>query len=434
MTEFRLPELGEGIESGQVIEVFVSPGEKVSAEQPLLEVETDKAAVEMPSPVSGTVSEVCVSGGETVAIGQVLVRIDDGGDGADAPAEKESGPGAEEGKKSEDPPAAKAPGPEEPSGEREMPPARPSGESAVPRSPALNAPASPSVRRLAREIGVDVLSVKGTGPRGRILAEDVKLRAKTLIASARPGAPVAEEPPLPDFSRWGETETRSFSTVRRLTAERLSRAWRAPHVTQFDKADISELESLRKLNKEKVAAAGGNLTVTAILVRVLSSALLEFPKFNSSVDMRAGAVVYKKYVSVGVAVDTDRGLLVPVIRDSDKKDVTEISVELTDISAKAREKKLAPDALQGGTCTITNLGGVGGTAFTPIINPPEAAILGVSRSSVEPVYIDGEFKPRLMVPLLLSYDHRIIDGAEAARFLRWICERLEKPYNVILEG
>ena len=430
MTEFRLPELGEGIESGQVIEVFVSPGEKVSAEQPLLEVETDKAAVEMPSPVSGTVSEVCVSGGETVAIGQVLVIIDAGGDATEAPAGKDAEPGAAEGRGSEDTPVAKPPGEKE----KEKPPARPSGEPPVPKSPALNAPASPSVRRLAREIGVDVLSVKGTGPRGRILAEDVKLRAKTLIASARPDAPAAEEPPLPDFSRWGETETGSFSTVRRLTAERLSLAWRAPHVTQFDKADISELESLRKLNKDKVAAAGGNLTITAILVRVLSSALLEFPKFNSSVDMRAGAVVYKKYVSVGVAVDTDRGLLVPVIRNSDKKDVTEISVELTDISAKAREKKLAPDALQGGTCTITNLGGVGGTAFTPIINPPEVAILGVSRSSVEPVYIDGEFKPRLMVPLLLSYDHRIIDGAEAARFLRWICERLEKPYNVILEG
>ena len=435
MTEFRLPELGEGIESGQVIEVFVSPGEKVSAEQPLLEIETDKAAVEMPSPVSGTVSEVCVSGGETVAIGQVLVRIDDGGGGTEAPTEREPGPEAADGRKGEEPPAGKGPGSEEPpAGKKEPAAAAPPGESSVPQSPALGAPASPSVRRLAREIGVDLLSVTGTGPRGRILAEDVKLRAKTVIASARSGSPAAEEPPLPDFSRWGETETKSFSTVRRLTAERLSAAWRAPHVTQFDKADISELESLRKLNREKVAAAGGNLTITAILVKVLSSALLEFPKFNSSVDMRAGATVYKKYVNVGVAVDTDRGLLVPVIRDSDKKDVTEISVELTEISRKAREKKLPPDALQGGTFTVTNLGGVGGTWFTPIINPPEVAILGVSRSSVEPVYVDGEFKPRLMVPLLLSYDHRIIDGAEAARFLRWVCERLEKPYNVILEG
>lgn len=432
--EFKLPELGEGIESGQVIEVFVSAGEKVSAEQPLLEVETDKAAVELPSPVAGTVSEVCVSGGETVGIGQVLVRIDDGAGGADAPEEKETEPAAAREPKDKEPKTDKKPEPEEPPEEKKEPSSRPADGPAVSKSPSLNAPASPSVRRLAREIGVDILSVTGTGPRGRVLAEDVKLRAKTVIASAGSGSPAAEEPPLPDFSRWGQTETKSFSTVRRLTAERLSSAWRAPHVTQFDKADISELETLRKLNKEKVSAAGGNLTITAILVKVLSSALLEFPKFNSSVDMRAGAIVYKKYVNVGVAVDTDRGLLVPVIRDSDEKDVTEISVELTEISRKAREKKLSPDALQGGTCTITNLGGVGGTYFTPIINPPEVAILGVSRSSVEPVYADGGFKPRLMVPLLLSYDHRIIDGAEAARFLRWICEKLEKPYNVILEG
>lgn len=432
--EFKLPELGEGIESGQVIEIFVSPGEKVSAEQPLLEVETDKAAVELPSPVAGTVSEVCVSGGETVGIGQVLVRIDDGADGADAPEEGEPEPASAREPKGEERKTREAREPEEPPEEKKEPSPRPADEPAVSKSPSLNAPASPSVRRLAREIGVDILSVTGTGPRGRVLAEDVKLRAKTVIASAGSGSPAAEEPPLPDFSRWGQTETKSFSTVRRLTAERLSSAWRAPHVTQFDKADISELETLRKLNREKVSAAGGNLTITAILVKVLSSALLEFPKFNSSVDMRAGAIVYKKYVNVGVAVDTDRGLLVPVIRDSDEKDVTEISVELTEISRKAREKKLSPDALQGGTCTITNLGGVGGTSFTPIINPPEVAILGVSRSSVEPVYADGEFRPRLMVPLLLSYDHRIIDGAEAARFLRWICERLEKPYNVILEG
>ena len=433
--EFKLPELGEGIESGQVIEVFVSAGEKVSAEQPLLEVETDKAAVELPSPVAGTVSEVCVSGGETVGIGQVLVRIDDGGaGGADVPEEKETETAAAREPKDKEPKTDEKPEPEEPPEEKKEPSARPADGPAVSKSPSLNAPASPSVRRLAREIGVDILSVTGTGPRGRVLAEDVKLRAKTVIASAGSGSPAAEEPPLPDFSRWGQTETKSFSTVRRLTAERLSSAWRTPHVTQFDKADVSELETLRKLNREKVSAAGGNLTITAILVKVLSSALLEFPKFNSSVDMRAGAIVYKKYVNVGVAVDTDRGLLVPVIRDSDEKDVTEISVELTEISRKAREKKLSPDALQGGTCTITNLGGVGGTYFTPIINPPEVAILGVSRSSVEPVYADGGFKPRLMVPLLLSYDHRIIDGAEAARFLRWICERLEKPYNVILEG
>lgn len=446
MIEFELPELGEGIESGQVIEVFVSPGDKVSEEQPLLEIETDKAAVEIPSPASGTVLEVCVGKGDKVEVRQVLVRIDD--EGAGERKEREAADGTESPEpaqestvtsdvKSEPTDGKKEAGRKKPASrtqrEEKKEPAR-TGDS---KPVSSKAPASPSVRRLAREIGVDLNSVEGTGPRGRILAEDVKLHAKTVITSAYSGVGVgaaAEERPLPDFSRWGETETVSFSTVRRLTAERLSVAWNAPHVTQFDRADISELESLRKLNREKVAAAGGNLTITAILVRVISSALREFPKFNSSIDPRSGAIVYKKYVSVGVAVDTERGLLVPVIRDSDQKDVTEISVELTDLSGKAREKKISPDRLQGGTFTITNLGGVGGTSFTPIINSPEVAILGVSRSSIEPVYMGGEFRPRLMLPLMLSYDHRLIDGAEAARFLRRVCENLEKPYNAILEG
>ena len=221
--------------------------------------------------------------------------------------------------------------------------------------------------------------------------------------------------------------------MRKLTAERLSQAWAAPHVTQFDKADVSRLEDLRKLNKEKVADAGGNLTITAILVKALSRALLEFPKFNSSIHMGSRTIVYKKYISIGVAVDTERGLLVPVIRDADKKDITEISVELTDISSRAREKKLSADRLRGGTFTITNLGGIGGVFFTPILNPPEVAILGVSRSSVEPAYVDGEFVPKLMLPLSLSYDHRLIDGAEAARFLRWLCETLEGSPESVFE-
>ena len=297
----------------------------------------------------------------------------------------------------------------------------------------LEVPAAPSVRRLARELGVELRSVSGTAPRGRILERDVKAHAKAIIRSASSAQAAPKEPELPDFSRWGETLTESFSTVRKLTAERLSQAWAAPHVTQFDKADVSRLEDLRKLNREKVADAGGNLTVTAILVKALSGALSEFPKFNSSIHMGSRTIVYKKYISIGVAVDTERGLLVPVIRDADKKDITEISVELTDISSAAREKKLSADRLKGGTFTITNLGGIGGVFFTPILNPPEAAILGVSRSSVEPAYVDGEFVPKLMLPLSLSYDHRLIDGAEAARFLRWLCETLEKSPESIFE-
>ena len=431
LIEFRLPELGEGIESGQVIEVFVVPGDRVTLEQPLLEVETDKAAIEIPSPADGTVIDVCVSAGDTVEISQILVKINGDVEAKETP--KEAAPAAEEKTEEEKPAAAEKPVPKTKPAEEKQP----SPPGVPPRSEVLagplEVPAAPSVRRLARELGVELRSVSGTAPRGRILERDVKAHAKAIIrsASSLPAAPAELE--LPDFSRWGETVTESFSTVRKLTAERLSQAWAAPHVTQFDKADVSRLEDLRKLNRDKVAAAGGNLTVTAILVKALSGALSEFSKFNSSIHMGSRTIVYKKYINIGVAVDTERGLLVPVIRDADKKDITEISVELTDISSAAREKKLSADRLKGGTFTISNLGGIGGTFFTPILNPPEVAILGVSRSSVEPVYVDGEFVPKLMLPLSLSYDHRLIDGAEAARFLRWLCETLEKSPESIFE-
>ena len=436
MIEFRLPELGEGIESGQVIEVLVAPGDRVSLEQPLLEVETDKAAVEIPSPADGTVVDVCVSAGDTVEINEVLVRID-GEPGEEEPASEEPAASAAADEAQEKRPTAEEkPAPERKPAEEKKRPSPPQTARADGTAPSglLKVAAAPSVRRLARELGVELGSVSGTGPRGRILEKDIKAHAKAIIRSASSaGTAAPAEPELPDFSRWGETVTESFSTVRKLTAERLSRAWTAPHVTQFDKADVTRLEDLRKLNRDKVAEAGGNLTVTAILVKALSRALLEFPKFNSSIHMGSRTIVYKKYVNIGVAVDTERGLLVPVIRDADKKDITRISVELTEISSAAREKKLSADRLQGGGFTVTNLGGIGGTFFTPILNPPEVAILGVSRSSLEPAHVDGEFVPRLMLPLSLSYDHRIIDGAEAARFLRWLCGTLERSPDGIFE-
>lgn len=436
LIEFRLPELGEGIESGQVIEVLVAPGDRVSLEQPLLEVETDKAAVEIPSPADGTVTDVLVSAGDTVAINDVLVRIEGDADGEEpAPEEPEARAAVDE-TEEEPPAAAQKPSQETKPAEEEKEPSQeraPRPDDAAPSGP-LKVAAAPSVRRLARELGIELSSVTGSGPRGRLLERDVKAHAKAIITSAA-SAPAPAEPDLPDFSRWGETVTESFSTVRKLTAERLTQAWAAPHVTQFDKADATRLEELRGLNKEKVSEAGGNLTVTAILVKALSLALSEFPKFNSSIHMGSRTIVYKKYINIGVAVDTERGLLVPVIRDVDKKDVTRISVELTDISSRAREKRLSADRLQGGSFTITNLGGIGGTFFTPVLNPPEVAILGVSRSSLEPAHVDGEFVPRFMLPLSLSYDHRIIDGAEAARFLRWLCEMLERsPESIFGEA
>ena len=437
MIEFRLPELGEGIESGQVIEVLVAPGDRVSLEQPLLEVETDKAAVEIPSPADGTVTDVLVSAGDTVAINDVLVRIEGDPEGKEPESKEPATPAVADEAEEKSPAATEKPAQEaKPAKEEKPSPERaPRADDTPPPGP-LKVAAAPSVRRLARELGVSLSSVTGSGPRGRLLERDVKAHAKAIITSAA-SAPAAApaEPDLPDFSRWGETVTESFSTVRKLTAERLTQAWAAPHVTQFDKADATRLEELRGLNREKVAEAGGNLTVTAILVKALSLALSEFPKFNSSIHMGSRTIVYKKYINIGVAVDTERGLLVPVIRDVDKKDVTRISVELTDISSRAREKRLSADRLQGGSFTITNLGGIGGTFFTPVLNPPEVAILGVSRSSLEPAHVDGEFVPRFMLPLSLSYDHRIIDGAEAARFLRWLCEMLERsPESIFGEA
>jgi pyruvate dehydrogenase E2 component (dihydrolipoamide acetyltransferase) len=302
------------------------------------------------------------------------------------------------------------------------------------------APASPAVRRLAREIGVDVNAVQGTGAGGRITQEDVKEQARRILSSVGSagagGAIMARAGrPLPDFQKWGQVERQPMSNVRRTTAEHLSYAWTTiPHVTQFDKADAGELEELRKQFKDKVAKAGGNLTITAMLVRVLATAVRKFPQFNSSIDVERGEIVYKKFVNVGVAVDTDRGLLVPVIRDADTKNIMEIAVELQRLAERARDRKLSLEEMSGGGITISNLGGIGGTYFTPIVNWPEVAILGVSRGVTEPLWKDGRWEPRLMVPLSLSYDHRVIDGADAMRFLRWVVEAIEQPFLLSLVG
>jgi pyruvate dehydrogenase E2 component (dihydrolipoamide acetyltransferase) len=283
------------------------------------------------------------------------------------------------------------------------------------------------VRRLARELGIDIRRVQGSGPGGRITEEDVK-----TFVRARPGTGAAEAVPLPDLTKWGEVERKPMSNVRRVTAERLSAAWRAPHVTQHDQADITDLDALRQKYASRAEAAGGKLTITAILVKVLAEAMTRFPQFNASIDPDANEIVYRKYVNVGVAVDTERGLLVPVIRDAHRKSIIELSVEVADAARKARDRKLGPDDMSGGGMSITNLGGIGGTSFTPIINAPEVAILGVSRGAMQPVWNGTAFAPRLILPLSLSYDHRLIDGADAARFLRWVCEAVEQPLLLVL--
>ncbi|MGA2694775.1 MAG: dihydrolipoyllysine-residue acetyltransferase [Terriglobales bacterium] len=447
-SEFRLPALGENIHQGDLVRLMISPGTRVSEGQPVMELETDKAVVEVPSSVSGTVKDIRVKAGEKVKVGQVIFTLEGGAVALPEkpkhlPVEHVSGQHSArlayqmavqaEGKTEEevfkpDAPATMA-----------LPSfSMPSQLGKVAGSEhGEPVPAAPSVRRLAREVGVDINKVPGSGPGGRISEDDVKAHAKSLLAVAASASEVAHfaEPALPDFSKWGKIERVAMRGVRRKTAEHLREAWNTiPHVTQQDKADITELEQLRARFAPKAEEAGGKMTVTAIALKVCASALKVFPQFNASIDMAKEEVVYKQYINIGVAVDTDRGLLVPVIRDVDKKNIVELAAELTQMSKKAKEKKLQPADMEGGTFTITNLGGIGGTGFSPIVNHPEVAILGLSRSSMEPVWMNGKFEARLVLPLSLSYDHRLIDGADAARFLRWIAEAFEQPFLLSVQG
>jgi pyruvate dehydrogenase E2 component (dihydrolipoamide acetyltransferase) len=509
-TDFTLPELGEQIEGGDVLRILVKAGDTIAKDQPVVELETDKATIEVPSSVAGTITAINVKEGEKVKVGQTILSVDEGGQAAepaagkapkaDKPARTDA-PDAGASKSAEPARRVDAPSPIEAEDEnREMQPnmqARnrsgnpdksgvkdptvgpgKAGEAAgdadeaeaaaeaprtfkgreaeatdrkvvdinrggraaaepaqAPETPP--APAAPSVRRMAREIGVDINEVPGTGEAGRISVEDVKAHAKRLVTSSRGSGGAAASVPLPDFSRWGEVERQPMRAVRRKTAEHLSAAWATvPHVTQCDLADITGLEELRKKYSKQVEDKGGNLTVTAIALKVVAAALRAFPQFNASIDMAASEIVLKKYVNVGVAVDTDRGLLVPVIRDADQKNIVQLSVELAQLSEKARTRKIALEEMQGGCFSISNLGGIGGTYFTPIVNAPEVAILGISRARMEPVYQKetGQFVPRFMLPLSLSYDHRVIDGADGIRFLRWVAQALEEPFLLSLHG
>jgi len=455
VSEFRLPELGENIEAGDVVRVLVEPGKPVTENQPVLELETDKAVVEVPSTVSGVVREVMARQGQKIKVGEVIFTLEAGAIAASAreAAASATPPAVEEASSSQLARQAyqSARQVEGKSEHEAFPPdAAPASQpEVIPPQLAKNAgeehrapvPAAPSVRRLAREIGVDIYEVKGTGPGGRISEADVKSFAKVIVtgaatAVAAQATGVARTAPkLPDFSKWGAIEAVSMRSVRRKTAEHLVEAWNTiPHVTQHDKADVTELEELRKRFAPKAELVGGKMTMTAITLKVVASALKTFPQFNASIDMAKEEIIYKRYINIGVAVDTDRGLLVPVIRDVDRKNIVELAAELATISKKARDKKITPEDMEGGTFTITNLGGIGGTYFTPIVNHPEVAILGMSRSSIEPKWVNNQFEPRLMLPLSLSYDHRLVDGADAARFLRWVVEALEQPFLLSVQG
>lgn len=488
-TQFKLPELGENVESGVVTSVLVSVGDTVDKDQPVIELETDKAVVEVPCENSGTVSEIRTKEGDELKVGDVILVLD-GKEGAGASKRKEArekkAPEAkkkeevkakkekvvEEEKKEQEEAEAKRKGEaeekaeaqkveaeqakakeakaqkekaEEEKGEAEerkkekaeAPAPEPTPEKVPERTGTVRA--APSVRRLAREIGIDIHAVQPSSPGAAITSDDVKAYARSIHGGEGEGGAggtlaTAGAYKLPNFEKWGSVTREKMSTVRRMTGERTAQSWSTvPHVTQNDKADITELEKFRKEYGKLAEQEGGKLTVTAILVRVLAEGLKRYPMFNASVDAENAEIVYKEYYNVGVAVDTEWGLLVPSIKNADKKSLIDIAVELSDISDRARQRKTSLDELQGSCMTITNLGGIGGTSFTPIVNLPEVAILGVSRASTEPVYVDGEFVPRSMMPISLSYDHRVIDGADAARFARWMCRVLEQPMTLFLE-
>jgi len=444
-TEIRLPDLGENITEGEVISILVSIGDTITEEQSVLELETGKATVDVPSPSGGVVKGIHIDEGDTAVVGQLILTMEGNGtapgqtspEGVEETVEKNVAPPAE--------PAAPAPQagvPEVRSAPVAVPPREPSVPEPVSDVSAMAmskvpVPAAPSVRKFARELGVELVRIKGNGPGGRITFEDVKRFTKQVVQTghATTGAGIPQAPPLPDFSKWGPIDHVKMTPIRKATAAHMARCWATiPHVTQNDKADITRLEELRKRWAPRAEKAGGKLTPTAILLKIAASALRAHPEFNASIDVGNGEIIYKDYVHIGIAVDTPKGLVVPVLRDADRKNIIQLSVELTEIASRARDGRTPFDEMQGGTFTITNLGGIGGGHFTPIVNHPEVAILGLGRAEWEPVLVDGAFEPRFRMPLSLSYDHRIIDGANGARFLRWIVEAIEEPLLLAMEG
>ena len=434
-----LPDVGDNIEQGTVVTVLVNVGDEVSEGQAIVELETDKAVVEVPSSAAGTVSAVKVKVGDSVKIGGVLLTLSGGGA---APAQEAPAPAQA--------PASPA--------QTNLPPAASEGgeqpKAQHPRSQGTENPqtfdgrevvhAAPSVRRLARELGVDIKTVPGAGPAGRISAEDVQRAAQGGTPAQAPAAPQTAAPtqtatapastPLPNFEKWGNITREDMSGIRKATVRSMTASTSIPMVTQFDKADVTRMEEVRKQFGPRVEKAGGKLTMTHILMKVVANTLRKFPKFGASLDLENQQVIYKDYVNIGVAVDTPNGLLVPVLKNADRLSITEMVLELNELAGRARERKLKPDEMQGATFTISNLGGIGGYAFTPIVNAPEVAILGVSRGGFEPVWNreTETFEPRNMLPLSLTYDHRLIDGADAARFVRAIAESLEDPFLISL--
>ena len=430
-TELRLPDLGEGIADADVLSVLVSAGQAVAKDDPIIEIESDKATLEVPAEMAGTVTQILVNAGDTLQVGQTILELEESGSASDGkpvatpPAAAKASPGTV----TEAPAPTPAPTTTPP---RPQPKPTAAPRVAPPPPPPAGGDtpvfASPSTRGFAREIGLDIREVTGSGPGGRISVDDVKAHARSrpATASAARGGLVAA--PLPDFSRYGPVTRERMNRVRRATATNIAQSWSTiPHVTLFNDADITSVEAMRQREKDRVRGAGGILTITAVLMKVVAAALKAHPKMNASADFTTNEMVLKEYCHLGVAADTDRGLLVPVIRDVDKKSITELAIEVTGVAAQVREGQLPPERLEGASFTISNLGGLGTGHFTPIINPPEVGILGVGRAVERPVYVEGLLRPRLMLPLALSFDHRAVDGADGARFLTWIVDALAQP-------
>jgi len=462
--DIPVPDIGD-FDSVEVIEILISPGDTIAAEDSLITLESDKASMEIPAPFGGTVKEVKINVGDNIAQGDIICTVestdDDGGsdrqqESADKSEDEQQaqdkdtvstkGEGKREADKTDDGgehPRAKgegAPAGEEPT--RPPSPPRSSPTEHIPAEEQRNAHASPGVRRFARELGVELARVQGSGRKGRIRYDDVKAFVKESMqrpaeAAAGAGGGGLGVPPMPeiDFSEFGEIETQPLTKINKLTGQNLHRNWvTVPHVTQFDKADITDLEAFRKqLNEEqKKKDDGVKFTMVTFLMKAAAAALQAYPRFNSSLDPAGENLIFKKYYHIGVAVDTPDGLVVPVIRDVDQKSLVDLAGELMSVSKAARDKKLSPKQMKGGCISISSLGGVGGTAFTPIVNSPEVAIVGASKASTEPVWNGQEFEPRLMLPLSLSYDHRVIDGADAARFTTYLSSLLADMRRMLL--
>ena len=471
--EIKVPQIGDGVESATVSEVLVAEGDKIEKDQSVIAVESDKASVEVPSSAAGTIKEIKISEGDEVEVGQVIILLEESDDdetdednGEASEEEKEKENTSEEENENEDEdseekqsgkkkkkireenPEDNDEEPEEDdadenqddkkSSKKDEPEAGKTSEekenkksgksSSGESSTGAGIQASPGTRRLARELGVDLTEL-AEEISGRVSEKDVKEFAKKDSPKSTRSASIS----LPDFEKWGSVERKPLNNIRKATAKNVTASWQSvPHVFQFDEADITDIQQYLETNQDKAEKAGGKLTITALLTKIVASALVRFPKFNASIDMENEEMILKNYVNIGIAVATEKGLLVPVIKDADKKSIIEIATELTNIAEKARDGKLSKEDMEGANFSISNLGGIGGTNFTPIVPASQVAILGISRSAKKPVYVDDEFKPREILPLSLSYDHRLIDGADGAAFINWITQALEDPYKALL--